>query len=167
MKSQPLACRCLLLVLLFSAVTVLQAADNDEKTEKKPPRDRNKIEDITFDDIKLDLAKDEDYDEEKVTERVRELHKQMIRVGGWIHPSFAFQQKGIKEFVLVRDNMECCFGPGAALYDCIIVQMEEGKSAEYTTRPIKVEGMFELRPAKDELTGKHYAIYYMRARRVK
>ena len=47
--------------------------------------------------------------------RVTALEKQAVRIRGYILPSF--QQAGLTQFVLVRDNQECCFGPGAALHD--------------------------------------------------
>jgi hypothetical protein len=62
--------------------------------------------------------------------------------------------------------MQCCFGPGAALHDCILVEMENGRTAEFTTRPVTVEGVFEHHEFKYP-DGKHYAIYYMLARSVK
>ncbi|GIW96360.1 MAG: hypothetical protein KatS3mg110_4401 [Pirellulaceae bacterium] len=127
---------------------------------------RSGVEDITFDDLKLDLKKDEPFVPEKLTSRVKELHGKLIRIRGWILPSSVFQQRGIKNFVLVRDNMECCFGPGAALYDCILVEMEDGKTADFTTRPVIVEGRFEHREFKYP-DGKQFAIYYMRARSVR
>ena len=74
--------------------------------------------------------------------------------------------KGIKQFVLVRDNQECCFGPGAALYDCVLVTMEPGKTTEYSYRGIAVEGELRL----DELKGpdgRALAIYQMKGEAVK
>ena len=63
--------------------------------------------------------------------------------GGAEDPGFAViflptpQRAGITaKFVLVRDNQECCFGQGAALYDCILVDMKQGKTAEYSIRPV-------------------------------
>ncbi len=127
---------------------------------------RSGVEDVTFDDLKLELKKDEPFVPQKLTSRVKELHGKVIRIRGWILPSSVFQQRGIKNFVLVRDNMECCFGPGAALHDSILVEMEEGKTADFTTRPVIVEGLFEHREFKYP-DGKHFAIYYMRARSVR
>ncbi len=125
-----------------------------------------KPEEITFDDVKLDLKKDEPYVESKLTDRVRQLDKKSVRIRGWILPASVFQQKGIKSFVLVRDNMECCFGPGAALFDCIMVEMDEGKSADFTTRPVAVEGVFRVKEFKYP-DGKQYAIYHLRGQSVK
>jgi hypothetical protein len=65
----------------------------------------------------------------------------------------------------VRDNQQCCFGQGAALYDCILVEMKPGKSAEYLIRPVAVEGTFSI----DELLGpdgRHLAIYRLEAESV-
>ena len=86
-----------------------------------------------------------------------------MRIRGYILPSF--QQTGLTQFVLVRDNMECCFGPGAALYDCIVVEMHEGQSTDFTTHPVAVEGEFtihELRGPDD----KCLAIYHLQAEKV-
>jgi hypothetical protein len=50
---------------------------------------RNKVEEITFDDVKLQLEKDEPFDEEKLTDRVKELDKKPVRIRGWILPASA------------------------------------------------------------------------------
>ena len=79
-----------------------------------------------------------------------------IRIRGYILPSF--QQTGLTQFVLVRDNQECCFGPGAALHDCIVVRMRPGTTASFSIRPVAVAGTFQI----DELRapdGTHLAIY--------
>ncbi|MEX2560015.1 MAG: DUF3299 domain-containing protein, partial [Pirellulales bacterium] len=80
-----------------------------------------------------------------------------VRIRGYILPQTVFTQTGITQFVLVRDNMECCFGPGAMLYDCIVIMMNPGKSTDFSARPIAVEGTFSV----DEIVrdGQHLAIY--------
>lgn len=123
------------------------------------------IKDINFDTIKLDLKKDEPFKRAThLTAQVEKLDKQRIRIRGWILPSF--QQSGITQFVLVRDNKECCFGPGAALYDCILVDMEAGKSTEFTTRPVAVEGTFTLSEFLGP-DGRQLAIYHLSGEKVK
>jgi len=98
--------------------------------------------DQTFDDIKFDIEPDGDFERSMLTDHIRELDGRRIRIRGYILPTA--QKRGIKEFVLVRDNQECCFGPGAALYDCILVRMHPGKTTEFTVRPIAVEGEFRV-----------------------
>jgi hypothetical protein len=122
--------------------------------------------DLTFDDLKFDIEKDAPFERAMLPKEIEELNKKSIRIRGWILPASVFKQTGIDEFVLVRDNQECCFGPGAALYDCIMIKMEKGKSANYTTRPVAVKGKFEVEELKFP-DGKHYAIYKMTATEVK
>ena len=103
----------------------------------------DKTLDLTFDNLKFDIEKDQPYDESMLTDEIREMEGKRIKIRGYIRPSF--KQKGIKSFVFVRDNKECCFGPGAALYDCLIVKMKKGKSTTFTVRPIAVEGEFSIK----------------------
>jgi hypothetical protein len=72
----------------------------------------------------------------------------------------SFQQTGLTNFVLVRDNLQCCFGPGAALYDCVVVEMTEGHSTDFTVRPVAVEGTFAIREFKSA-EGRTLAIYHL------
>lgn len=113
---------------------------------------------LTFDDIKFDMEKGDPFDRSLLTPEIEALHGQRVRIRGFILPSF--QQRGIKQFVLVRDNMECCFGPGAALYDCIYVEMQPGRTANFSIYPVAVEGIFHIREWKGP-DGKHLAIYQM------
>ena len=122
------------------------------------------MRDVTFDTIKLDLKKDQPYEPKLLTNEVKKLDSKPIRIRGYILPSF--QQSGIKQFVLVRDNMECCFGPGAALHDCIVVEMAGDATAEFSVRPVTVEGVFTLKPLKGP-GGKHLAIYHLDGQSVK
>ena len=122
--------------------------------------------DITFDDIKFEIEKGAAFERSMLPKEIEELNKKTIRIRGWILPASVFKQSGIDEFVLVRDNQECCFGPGAALYDCIMIKMEKGKTANYTTRPVAVKGKFEVEELKFP-DGMHYAIYKMTASEVK
>lgn len=119
---------------------------------------KSKQQDLTFDDIKFEMEKTEPFERSMLTEKIEALEGKTVRIRGYMLPSF--QQTGITRFVLVRDNMECCFGPGAALYDCIIVEMAEGKSADFSVRPIAVQGVFRIRPFLGP-DGKHLAIYHL------
>ncbi|MFN3191668.1 MAG: DUF3299 domain-containing protein [Aureliella sp.] len=123
--------------------------------------------DLTFDDIKFDIEKGGAFERKMLTKDIEKLNKKEIRIRGYILPASVFKQKGIEEFVLVRDNMECCFGPGAALYDCIIIQMKKGKTATFTTKPVAVRGKFEIQEFKYPDSEEHYAIYKMTAEEVK
>ena len=73
-----------------------------------------------------------------------------------------------KQFVLVRDNQECCFGPGAAIYDCVWVEMAPGKTTNFATRVVTVKGKFEIDTESYQYPeGGYYAIYRMTAEEAK
>ena len=144
--------RNILPLLLVCLLPALAAAQN-----AKP-------KDITFDDIKFEMKKGSPFKRSMITPGIEKLVGKQVKIRGYMLPSF--KQKGITQFVLVRDNMECCFGPGAALFDCIIVEMEEGKSASFTVRPVAVEGVFNVVPFKGP-DGKHLAIYSLKGRSVR
>ncbi len=146
---------CLLLILAVSVAVPPSFLMG--QSPKKP-------KDLTFDGIKFPMKKGDKFKRSMLTKKIEDLDGQRIRIRGYILPSF--KQKGIKQFVLVRDNMECCFGPGAALYDCIVVEMAKGKSTSFTVRPVAVEGTFAIRPFKGP-DGKHLAVYHLTGLSVK
>ena len=88
-----------------------------------------------------------------------------VKISGFILPASAFKQTGLDRFVLIRDNQECCFGPGAYIYHNIQVEMEEGKGADFSDLPVQVEGEMRIKPwfGPDD---KCYSVYHMTANRV-
>lgn len=133
-------------------------AANDTSSKRPVPKPQpGKTVDLTFDDIKFDIEPDAPFKRDMLPQAIEDLNGQKISIGGYMLPSF--QQRDIKQFVLVRDNMECCFGPGAALYDCILIEMD-GRGVDFTVRPVVVEGVFTIKEYKDD-SGKHLAIYHM------
>lgn len=100
--------------------------------------------DINFDDLKFNLEKDAPFDPSLITEGLKELDGRNVKLRGYILPSTLFSETNISQFVLVRDNQECCFGPGAALYDCVMIQMVEGNTTDFVTRPVTVAGRFVI-----------------------
>jgi hypothetical protein len=128
------------------------------------PRPAGRIVEKTFDDVKFEMSPDEPFRRELIGEKIEGLVGQRIRIRGYILPTS--QSRGIKQFVLVRDNQQCCFGPGAALYDCILVSMRPGRTADFSIRPVAVEGTFniDILPGDD---GKPLAIYQLEGDTVK
>ncbi|MEM8944471.1 MAG: DUF3299 domain-containing protein [Planctomycetota bacterium] len=122
------------------------------------PADPSAMVDVTFDHIKFDIEPDAPFEEAMLTPTINKLFERNIRIRGYIYPTL--KKNGIKQFILVRDNQECCFGPGAALYDCILVHMKEGKTATYSIRPVAVEGdfSFEIFPDYDGTTRAIYRL---------
>lgn len=127
-------------------------------TPDPPRRAATAPREITFDDIKLDMEKGAPFTRDLLPKRVTALAGEPIRIRGYILPSF--QQTGLTQFVLVRDNQECCFGPGAALHDCIVVRMRPGVTASFSIRPVAVAGTFRINELRAP-DGTHLAIYGM------
>jgi hypothetical protein len=148
------------------AAAAVETGQSSPPASSPPPSARPGagFREITFDDIKLEMEKGAPFTRELLPERVTALAGTPIRIRGYILPSF--QQTGLTQFVLVRDNQECCFGPGAALHDCIVVRMRPGKTAAFSIRPVAVAGTFTI----DELRapdGTHLAIYALAGDEVK
>ncbi len=121
------------------------------------------IIDSTFDDIKFEMENTQSFIKSMLTPKVEQLFGKRIRIRGYIYPTL--RKRGLKQFVLVRDNLECCFGPGAAIFDCILVEMVSGTTAEYTIRPVAVEGTFRFEALLGP-NGKHVAIYRLEGEKV-
>jgi len=172
--------------LLFSAITATMLCGCDSEPAKATPeaaptaaKPRPKLlpgaktkvlekagdqhYDKTFDDLRFEMAFNETFRREMLTESINALAGKQMRIRGFILPPP--QQRGIKQFVLVRDNQECCFGKGAALFDCILVDMTEGRTAEYTIRPVAVSGIFDIQEVV--VDGRHLAIYHIDGETVK
>ena len=118
----------------------------------------SKTQAISSDDIKLEMKKDDLFNPSMLTKKIPDYDGKKIKIRGYILPSF--KQDGLTQFVLVRDNMECCFGPGAAIYDCVMIQMRTGKSTSFSVRPVTVEGDFKIDEWKD-FDGVIRAIYHL------
>jgi hypothetical protein len=138
------------------------AAPAESPAESSGPNDR--LRDISFDDIKFDMKKDAPFDRSLLTDKIEALDGKRVRIRGYILPSF--QQTGLTQFVLVRDNLSCCFGPGAAIYDCVIVEMKPGLSTDYSLYPVAVDGTFTVREMVDP-DGKTLAIYHLDGEQVR
>lgn len=166
--------RTVLIVSTMLLAAMAQADNPQEKTtdqttkvDDRQPRDRDssaagqpasrtKVEvrkssessrakgDINFDDLQFKIEKDARFKPAMLTDDVKKLDGVKVKLRGYILPSTLFKETNIDQFVLVRDNQECCFGPGAALFDCVIVEMVPGKTTDFVTRPVTVEGKFKI-----------------------
>lgn len=130
--------------------------------------------DITFDDLKFDIEKDEPFDPKKINETLRFLNGRKVKLSGYILPATLFKETDIAEFVLVRDNQECCFGPGAALFDCVMIEMVGDNTTDFVTRPVTVEGKFVYDPDKYKYPdgvgprgASHFAIFRIEGQKVR
>lgn len=108
-----------------------------------PPTDREGRLELTFDDLSFEMEKGGKFERSMLTERIKKFHGEEVRLRGFIRPSF--RQSKIEKFVFVRDDKECCFGPGAAIYDNALVSLKKGTQTDYTVRPVVVVGQLYLK----------------------
>ncbi|MEZ6088639.1 MAG: DUF3299 domain-containing protein [Pirellulaceae bacterium] len=146
-----------------SATQAQRRTEVGPSPRRVPPKRKGEI---SFDTILFEMDKEEPFEPSMITKEIRALEGKVVKIRGFILPASVFQQVGIKQFVLVRDNQECCFGPGAALYDCIMVKMAGDNSATFSTRPVAVKGKFRVTDEYRYPNGKYMAIYEMEATEV-
>jgi hypothetical protein len=147
-----------------NAANASASAESSSATTDRAPRDAAGIIDSSFDQLKFPMEKTDAFAESMLTDKVKSLFGERIRLRGFMFPTL--RTRGLKEFVLVRDNLECCFGPGAALFDCVLVTMKEGVTTKYETRQIAVEGEFYYEPLPGP-EGRPVALFRMTAETVK
>jgi hypothetical protein len=74
---------------------------------------------------------------------VRALDGQPIFLKGYMYPER--QQNGLTEFVMVKDNLQCCFGGQPQMTDMMTVVMDKGLTVDFTTDMVSVAGVFRAR----------------------
>ncbi len=121
------------------------------------------VREITFDTVKLNMKKEDPFTRSLITPAIEKLDGAKVRVRGFILPPF--QQTGLTRFVLVRDNMACCFGPGAAIYDSMVVDLKPGMTIDYQVSPVAVVGTFNIREVEG-IAGRPISIYHLTAEKV-
>lgn len=109
------------------------------------------------------MKKGDPFKRSMLSDNIEGLAGKTVTVRGWIHPTFTRER--LTQFVLVRCNNECCFGPEAALYDSIQVRMDPGKSIDFTVQAVVVEGVFAIREFK--IDGVTYSVYEIQASKAK
>ena len=171
------------LVALALLATPVNAEDNSRQVQANAPAkvDMKRSSDaarakgeITFDDLKFEIERDAAFDDKMISKDVKELDNKVVKLRGYILPSTLFKETDISQFVLVRDNQECCFGPGAALYDCVMIEMLPGQTTDYVTRPVTVQGKLKIDTKKYKYPGgqgprgaSHMAIFVIEGQSVK
>jgi hypothetical protein len=128
------------------------------ETHSEQPAARTPTLDKTFDDLAFDLEPGDPFEPELLTPEIEELIGKRIRIRGYMLPDM--RRNGIKQFVLIRDDQYCCFGPGARLYHNVRITMDDSATVKYTIHPITVTGILKVEPFVGP-DGNHWAVYTM------
>ncbi|HEY2838868.1 MAG TPA: DUF4190 domain-containing protein [Pirellulales bacterium] len=83
-----------------------------------------------------------------------------VFIKGYVYPTK--NERGIKEFILCRDNGDCCFGGQPKLTDRILVDLKGHLTYKYSTRMIRLAGTFRVEPGKG-VDGVGGVIYHLDA----
>ena len=126
-----------------------------EATESKAPisrpaahdsafKDSSEVEEISFDDINLQMQADVKFRPFMLTDRAKQLDGRRVRLTGFIFGGVA-QSRGIKEFILLR-NRECKFGPGGQADHLVQIYLLDNVTTNYTDKAVAVEGVLKIKP---------------------
>ncbi len=93
-----------------------------------------------------DLQPDPDVIGQLIPPDIKKFDGQKIFIKGYPLPGQ--RQSGIKDFVLCRDQGQCCFGGNPALTDQVHVRLMDPLRLEYKLRLLKLAGTFHVRQPK-------------------
>jgi hypothetical protein len=93
-----------------------------------------------------------------IPQSARDLEGKKVFIKGYVYPGR--QTKGIREFLLVRDRGECCFGGNPKITDRIQVTLEEPLRLTYETRLHKLGGTFHVEPLDSTIDGAKGGVFY-------
>jgi len=81
-----------------------------------------------------------------IPETATELNGKDVLLKGYMYPGS--RQRGITEFVLCRDQGDCCFGGDPKLTDRVLVRIADpARAVDYTQSLVKIAGRFRVEPA--------------------
>ncbi len=87
-----------------------------------------------------------------VPDSARALDGRDVLLKGYMYPGK--QQQGIVQFLLVRDQGDCCFGGNPKITDRVLVHIADPAGIEFSPRLKKIAGRFHVRPVgTDALAG--------------
>lgn len=67
-----------------------------------------------------------------------------VLLKGYMYPGS--EQEGIVQFLLVRDQGDCCFGGNPKITDRVLVTLSDRDGIDFTPRLVKIAGRFAVRP---------------------
>ncbi len=105
-----------------------------------------------------DLQPDASQPGQLVPPTALQLEGKKIFIKGYVYPG---QRKdGIHEFLLVRDQGDCCFGGDPKITDRIQVTLEQPLELTYQPRLHKLGGTFHVEPHDSAIDGAKGGVFY-------
>ncbi len=109
--------------------------------------------------ISFDILGDYDYTEplytngqqissikNQIPDKVKSLNGKKVAIQGYFYPVDIENGGIIKDFMILRNQITCCFGCAVRINEWISVTMRDGKSlkADFTSRPVTLYGTLEV-----------------------
>jgi hypothetical protein len=82
-----------------------------------------------------------------IPDTARSMDGRNVLLKGYMYPGK--QQNGITQFLLVRDQGDCCFGGNPKITDRVLVQLKDPahpQGIDFSSRLTKIAGRFAIRP---------------------
>ena len=79
-----------------------------------------------------------------IPDSARALNGHNVLIKGYMYPGK--KQFGIRQFLLVRDQGDCCFGGNPKITDRVLVHLQDEKGMSFSSRQKKLAGTFTVRP---------------------
>jgi Domain of unknown function (DUF4190)/Protein of unknown function (DUF3299) len=105
-----------------------------------------------------DLQPDPEQAGQQVPPSALELEGKHVFIKGYLYPGR--EKDGIKQFLLVRDQGDCCFGGNPKITDRIQVTLAGPLRVSYQTRLFKVGGKFHVAPMDQATGGAKGGVFY-------
>ena len=95
---------------------------------------------------------------------VMALDQKLIFLKGFMYPTR--QKEGITEFIMAKDNGQCCFGGEPQVTDMVYVKLDQPLAVEFTDERVSVSGVFSVGKVNKaeglmpiyELKAKHFSV---------
>jgi hypothetical protein len=81
-------------------------------------------------------------DKVKLPDEVTRWNGKFVRVTGFLNPTS--QARNLTSFLLVKDRASCCFGKRPQVNHYIEVKLKPGRTVDYSTDPVTVEGVIQV-----------------------
>lgn len=124
----------------------------------------NSPTEITFDDLKFEIAKDAKFDRKMLGDKIEALAGKQVKINGYILPTSVFMREGIKIFILQYKDLSVN-DPPPKIHQVIRIEMEGDKTTKFTVQPISVEGEFSIKEWA-VIDGRPSAVYHLKAKSV-
>jgi hypothetical protein len=95
---------------------------------------------------------------------VAKLDGQKVFIKGYFRPDSAKYTKNVREFLLVRDNNQCCFGDMSTVqfFDQMAVALVGGKTVDYKPGLYRMGGKLHIKP-ENAVNGSQLPVYVLEA----